>query len=69
MRKLQQQIRLMVYLTYRLTKDNLKHQVEQAQNVAGVNGVKDKGNTLNTAMGALRTRSKMIIRRKQVKII
>lgn len=38
-----------------LQKDNLKHQVEQAQNVAGVNGVKDKGNTLNTAMGALRT--------------
>ncbi|CUF80673.1 hypothetical protein RL07_008020 [Staphylococcus aureus] len=33
----------------------MKHQVEQAQNVAGVNGVKDKGNTLNTAMGALRT--------------
>ena len=32
----------------------MKHQVEQAQNVAGVNGVKDKGNTLNT-MGALRT--------------
>ncbi|HIA7083826.1 TPA: hyperosmolarity resistance protein Ebh, partial [Staphylococcus aureus] len=27
-----------------LQKDNLKHQVEQAQNVAGVNGVKDKGN-------------------------
>lgn len=42
------------YLT-QLQKDNLKHQVEQAQNVAGVNGVKDKGNTLNTAMGALRT--------------
>ncbi|CAA3767967.1 cell wall associated fibronectin-binding protein [Staphylococcus aureus] len=39
----------------KLQKDNLKHQVEQAQNVAGVNGVKDKGNTLNTAMGALRT--------------
>ncbi|EVX35983.1 extracellular matrix-binding protein ebhA [Staphylococcus aureus T71888] len=38
-----------------LQKDNLKHQVEQAQNVVGVNGVKDKGNTLNTAMGALRT--------------
>lgn len=38
-----------------LQKDNLKHQVEQAQNVAGVNGVKDKGNTLNTDMGALRT--------------
>lgn len=38
-----------------LQKDNLKHQVEQAQNVAGVNGVKDKGNTLNTSMGALRT--------------
>ncbi|HHW9822194.1 TPA: DUF1542 domain-containing protein, partial [Staphylococcus aureus] len=38
-----------------LQKDNLKHQVEQAQNVAGVNGVKDKGNTLNSAMGALRT--------------
>ncbi|EGS81877.1 putative CRISPR-associated protein Csc2 [Staphylococcus aureus subsp. aureus 21235] len=38
-----------------LQKDNLKHQIEQAQNVAGVNGVKDKGNTLNTAMGALRT--------------
>lgn len=38
-----------------LQKDNLKHQVEQVQNVAGVNGVKDKGNTLNTAMGALRT--------------
>ncbi len=33
----------------------MKHQVEQAQNVVGVNGVKDKGNTLNTAMGALRT--------------
>ncbi|MBR9268722.1 hyperosmolarity resistance protein Ebh, partial [Staphylococcus aureus] len=38
-----------------LQKVNLKHQVEQAQNVAGVNGVKDKGNTLNAAMGALRT--------------
>lgn len=38
-----------------LQKDNLKHQVDQAQNVAGVNGVKDKGNTLNTAMGVLRT--------------
>ncbi|HDD6776176.1 TPA: hyperosmolarity resistance protein Ebh, partial [Staphylococcus aureus] len=38
-----------------LQKDNLKQQVEQAQNVAGVNGVKDKGNTLNSAMGALRT--------------
>lgn len=36
-------------------KDKLKQQVQQAQNVAGVNGVKDKGNTLNTAMGALRT--------------
>ncbi len=33
----------------------MKHQVEQAQNVVGVNGVNDKGNTLNTAMGALRT--------------
>ncbi|MGT0186161.1 hypothetical protein ACVNP0_13195 [Staphylococcus aureus] len=31
----------------------MKHQVEQAQNVAGVNGVKDKGNTLKTAMGCI----------------
>ncbi|MGT0202077.1 hypothetical protein ACVNPX_02250 [Staphylococcus aureus] len=51
MRKLQQQIRFTGGpLTHTITKYNLKHQVEQAQNVAGVNGVKDKGNTLNTAM-------------------
>lgn len=37
-----------------LQKDNLKHQVEQAQNVAGVNGVEHTATELNTAMTALK---------------
>ncbi|MGT2333948.1 hypothetical protein ACVPOY_10750 [Staphylococcus aureus] len=53
MRKLQQQIRLMVLPHLTQLQDNLKHQVEQAQNVAGVNGVKDKGNTLKYCHGCI----------------
>ncbi|MGT2333952.1 GA module-containing protein [Staphylococcus aureus] len=35
-------------------KDKLKQQVQQAQNVAGVDTVKSSANTLNGAMGTLR---------------
>ncbi|HCU9143492.1 TPA: FIVAR domain-containing protein, partial [Staphylococcus aureus] len=35
-------------------KDKLKQQVQQAQNVAGVDNVKSSANTLNGAMGTLR---------------
>ncbi|MQH60341.1 hypothetical protein EI053_35050, partial [Escherichia coli] len=48
-----QQLNNMTHLTT-AQKDKLKQQVQQAQNVAGVDNVKSSANTLNGAMGTLR---------------